>query len=88
MALDGGAAAPVVGLREKWDFIVHHAELEIAWWDGREDLAMRSMRSRLMAYTRGLSGGARLRERLQHVDSLALLREIAGDHASAHNECG
>jgi tRNA-dihydrouridine synthase len=88
MALDGGAAAPVVGLREKWDFIVHHAELEIAWWDGREDLAMRSMRSRLMAYTRGLPGGARLRERLQHVDSLARLREIAGDHASAHNECG
>ena len=88
MALEGGAAAPVVGLREKWDFIIHHAELEISWWDGREDLAMRSMRSRLMAYTRGLPSGARLRERLQHVESLDGLRGIAADHASAHNECG
>jgi len=88
MALDGGAEAPVVGLSEKWAFIVHHAELEIAWWEGKEDLAMRSMRSRLMAYTRGLPNGARLREKLQHVDSLARLREIAEEHATAHNGCG
>jgi nifR3 family TIM-barrel protein len=88
MALEGGAAAPVVGLREKWDFIIHHAELEVAWWNGVQEPAMKSMRSRLMAYTRGLPGGARLRERLQHVESLDGLREIAADHASAHNECG
>jgi tRNA-dihydrouridine synthase len=88
MALEGGAAAPVVRLREKWDFIVNHAGLEIAWWNGREDLAMKSMRSRLMAYTRGLPAGARLRERLQHVESLHGLREIAAEHSAAHNECG
>ena len=88
MALEGGATAPVVGLREKWDFIIHHAELEVAWWNGVQEPAMKSMRSRLMAYTRGLPGGARLRERLQHVESLDGLREIAADHASAHNECG
>ena len=87
MALEGGASAPVVGLREKWDFIVHHAELEIAWWNGVEEPAMKSMRSRLMSYTRGLPGGARLRESLQHLDSLARLREIAEGHVSAHQEC-
>jgi tRNA-dihydrouridine synthase B len=88
MALEGGDAAPLVGLREKWDFIVHHAELENAWSNGHEELAMKSMRSRLMAYTRGLPGGARLRERLQHVESLDGLREIAAEHSAAHNECG
>jgi nifR3 family TIM-barrel protein len=88
MALEGGPAAPVVGLREKWDFIVNHAALEIAWWNDREDLAMKSMRSRLMAYTRGLPGGARLRERLQHVESLEGLRGIAAEHSAAHSECG
>jgi len=41
---------------------------------------MKSMRARLMAYTRGLPGGARLRERLQRVETLTGLREIAADH--------
>ena len=43
--------------------------------------------SRLNLPTVHLPGGARLRERLQHVDSLARLREIAEEHSSAHNEC-
>lgn len=87
LALEGGPAAPVVGLREKWDFIIHHAELEIAWWGGLEAQAMKSMRSRLMAYTRGLPNGARLRERLQHIETLSALSETAAEHVSAHNEC-
>lgn len=88
IALEGGSGAPQVGLREKWDFIIRHSELETDWWGGLETQAMKSMRARLMAYTRGLPGGARLRERLQHVESLDGLREIAGDHVSAHKECG
>ena len=80
LALEGGAAAPVVGLPEKWDFILRHAELEIEWWQGREEQAMKSMRSRLMAYTRGMPSGARLRGHLQHVESLPRLREIAAEH--------
>ena len=87
MALEGGGAASIVGLREKWDFILRHAELETDWWKGQETQAMKSMRSRLMAYTRGLPNGARLRERLQHVETIATLRGIAEEHLSAHKEC-
>ncbi len=63
--------------REQWDFILRHCAAEIAWWGDKEELAMRAMRARLMAYTRGMSGGARLRESLQKVESLEAVREIA-----------
>jgi tRNA-dihydrouridine synthase B len=80
LALEGGGPAPSVGLGEMWDFILRHAELEIEWWEGLEEQAMKSMRARLMAYTRGIPNGARLRGQLQHVDRLHRLREIAADH--------
>jgi tRNA-dihydrouridine synthase B len=86
LALQNGGPAPVVGPREKWDFILRHAELEIEWWEGREEQAMKSMRSRLMAYTRGIPNGARLREHLQHVDRFERLREIAATHLAAKVE--
>jgi hypothetical protein len=38
------------------------------------------MRARFMSYTRGLPGGARLRERLQQVTSEDSLRAIAEGH--------
>ncbi|MDX2079168.1 MAG: tRNA dihydrouridine synthase DusB [Terrimicrobiaceae bacterium] len=72
-----GSESPVVSLREKWDFIVSHCEREVAWWEGRELLAMKAMRARLMAYTRGMPGGARLRTQLQKVTTVNEVREIA-----------
>lgn len=86
LALAGIESAPVVGLREKWDFVIRHAELEIDWWNGQMEQAMKSMRSRLMAYTRGFPAAARLRGELQHVDHLDRLREIAAAHLAAHRE--
>jgi tRNA-dihydrouridine synthase B len=83
LASENGGPPPVVVLREKWDFILRHAGLEIEWWEGCEEQAMKSMRSRLMAYTRGIPNGARLREHLQHVDRLDRLREIADTHLAA-----
>jgi nifR3 family TIM-barrel protein len=80
LALEGIESAPEVGLREKWNFILRHSELEIEWWNGQTEMAMRSMRSRLMAYTRGFPGAARLRGELQHVDHIDRLREIAAAH--------
>ncbi|MCX6971472.1 MAG: tRNA dihydrouridine synthase DusB [Verrucomicrobia bacterium] len=65
-------------LEQQWELIFLHCAKEIEWWGGREDLAMRSMRARLMAYTRGMPGGPRLREQLQRVESLDQVREIAG----------
>ena len=38
---------------------------------------MKAMRSRLMAYTRGMPGSARLRDRRAHVESLAEIDDIA-----------
>ncbi len=75
-----GQASECVTLADKWAFIENHCAKEIDWWKGQEAQAMKSMRARLMAYTRGLPGGARLRERLQRVETLTGLREIASDH--------
>jgi tRNA-dihydrouridine synthase len=75
-----GETSECVTLADKWAFIEHHCAKEIDWWKGQEAQAMKSMRARLMAYTRGLPSGARLRERLQRVETLTGLREIASDH--------
>ena len=77
-ALDGKPLPEPPSLREQWDFILLHCAKEIEWWEGREMLAMKAMRARLMAYTRGMPGGPRLREKLQKVESLDQIREIAG----------
>ena len=82
-ALDGKPLPEPPSLREQWDFILLHCAKEIEWWEGREMLAMKAMRARLMAYTRGMPGGPRLREKLQKVESLDQIREIAGASESA-----
>lgn len=76
--LDGGPCPEPPTLRRQWEFILLHCAQEIAWWGGRELPAMKAMRARLMAYTRGMPGGSRLRERLQRVESLDEVREIVG----------
>jgi len=81
-----GESAQVVTLEDKWSFIAQHCEREILWWEGREDLAMRAMRARLMAYTRGLPSGARLREKLQQVETLAGVKDIATAHLAEYGE--
>ncbi len=52
-ALEFGRIPASPSLEEKWRFICQHCKAEIAW---RQDelMAMRSLRSRLMAYTRGM----------------------------------
>jgi len=82
-AFAGEPPSASVSLEEKWAFILEHAEREILWWGGMEEAAIKSMRARLMAYTRGLPGGARLREKLQHVAALADLRSLAAAHLDA-----
>lgn len=89
-AIDGGGAGstPAMDASATWAFILRHCRLEVDWWGGREDEAMRSMRSRLMAYTRGWPGGAALRSRLQVVSSIAAVEEIARDHLSFSSRAG
>ncbi len=75
--LDGGICPEPPTLRQQWEFIFLHCAKEIEWWEGQESPAMKAMRARLMAYSRGMPGGPRLRERLQKVESLDEVREIA-----------
>ncbi len=89
-ALESGSAdSATVSPAVRWSFILEHARLEADWWGGREELAMRSMRARFMAYTRGLPGGARLRGQLQGVSTLQELKNIADMHTqSVEKLCG
>jgi nifR3 family TIM-barrel protein len=78
-----GEIPPPPPLETRWAVIRTHCAREIAW-RGDELQAMKSLRARLMAYTRGLPGGARLREKLSHIASLAELDDlIAGQLAGA-----
>jgi len=61
---------------DRWRLILHHCREEVAW-RGDELSALKSMRARLMAYTRGMPGGPRLRERLARVASRGELEDIA-----------
>ncbi|MEX1119461.1 MAG: tRNA dihydrouridine synthase DusB [Terrimicrobiaceae bacterium] len=61
---------------DRWKLILRHCQEEVAW-RGDELSALKSMRARLMAYTRGMPGGPRLRERLARVASRAELEDIA-----------
>src|SRR6202171_4179593 len=67
------------GVSEKWQLIQRHCQLAVEEW-GREDQAMRSMRARLMAYSKGFPNGKALREKFQHVSSLAEIDGIAAEH--------
>lgn len=67
---------PAPSREEKWQLVRDHCFQEIAWRRD-ERAAMKAMRSRLMAYTRGMPGGPRLRDRLARVESLAELEDLA-----------
>jgi tRNA-dihydrouridine synthase B len=75
-----GEHLPSPSLEEKWELIQRHCQLAVEEW-GREDQAMRSMRARLMAYSKGFPNGKLLRENFQHVSSLAEIAEIASQHS-------
>jgi len=66
---------------ERWAFILRHAGLLIEWSKfPSERHAMQSLRSRLMAYTKGMRGGKLLRQRFSTVATYSQLEDIAADH--------
>jgi nifR3 family TIM-barrel protein len=72
---------------EKWALIRRHCELAVdecrrngPFPANAEDLAIRSMRGRLMAYSKGMPASKLLREKFQHVRTLAEVEEIARLH--------
>jgi nifR3 family TIM-barrel protein len=82
-ALERKVLVPAPSRKEKWELMRDHCAGEIVWRRD-ERMAMRAMRSRLMAYTRGLPGAPRLRDRLARVESLAELEDLAA-HDLAHD---
>src|SRR6266705_1324497 len=66
-------------LRERWNLILRHCELAVREW-GAEEPAIRSMRARLMAYSRSMPDAKRLREKFSHVSTLADVKRIAQEN--------
>jgi nifR3 family TIM-barrel protein len=74
-----GEILPPPAPAEKWELIQRHCELAVEEC-GIEDLAMRSMRGRLMAYSKGMPASKQLREKFQHLSMLREVEEIARLH--------
>jgi len=73
-------------LPERWNLIVRHCQLAVRQ-RGAEEPAMRSMRARLMAYSRAMPDAKRLREKFSHVSTLAEVEAIAeGNILCSENE--
>ena len=66
-------------LSERWNFILRHCQLAVRAWDAEEP-AIRSMRARLMAYSRSMPDAKRLREKFSHVSTLAEVEAIAEEN--------
>lgn len=77
-----GQHLPPPALGEIWAHIRRHCANDIARV-GSELHAMQSMRTQLMAYSRGMPDAKRLRERFTRVESLAQLDGIAEENLQA-----
>jgi tRNA-dihydrouridine synthase B len=66
-------------LCERWNLILRHCELVVREWVAEEP-AIRSMRARLMAYSRSMPDAKRLREKFSHVSTLAELEAVAEEN--------
>ena len=66
-------------LPERWNMILDHCRAQVKEW-GVEEPAMRSLRARLMAYSKNLPEAKSLRDKFQYVSSVAEVEKIAGRH--------
>ena len=83
-AFSGGSFNPPT-LRERWDLVRRHCSEEIEV-RADERIAMQTMRSRLIAYTRGMPGARPLRGHLSMVSSLMQLDDLIASHLMDFNE--
>src|SRR6516164_6016429 len=63
-------------LGERWRLILRHCELMVSNW-GVEGPAIRSMRARLMAYSKSMPEAKRLREKFSQVSTLGEIQALA-----------
>jgi nifR3 family TIM-barrel protein len=71
-------------LEERWKLILRHCELIVREW-GLEEPAIRSMRARLMAYSKSMPEAKRLREKFSQVSTLAEIKIIAEEQISMND---
>jgi nifR3 family TIM-barrel protein len=83
-----GSQPPPASLEDRLAFMRRHCQLALAHYGARgstELQTMRSMRSRLMNFTKSIPGGKHLRIRFAHLSSLAELEDVLGEFL-AHRE--
>jgi len=66
-------------LRERWNLVLRHCELAVREW-GVEEPAIRSMRARLMAYSKSMPEAKRLREKFSQASTLTEVEAIAEEN--------
>jgi tRNA-dihydrouridine synthase B len=66
-------------LEERWKLILRHCDSIVREW-AAEEAAIRSMRARLMAYSKSMPEAKRLRERFSQVSTIADVEAIARDN--------
>src|SRR5437868_11110737 len=74
-----GELSPAPELSKRWDAIIEHCRRHAENW-GDEEQAIRAMRARLMAYSKNFPAAKALREKFQHVATLADVERIAEEH--------
>jgi tRNA-dihydrouridine synthase B len=82
--LANGAIVDPPTLEERWKLILRHCGLVVRDW-GVEEPAIRSMRARLMAYSKSMPEAKRLREKFSQVSTLAEISAISRENIS-HSE--
>ena len=79
--LANGAILDPPALEERWQLILRHCELTVRDW-GTEEPAIRSMRARLMAYSKSMPEAKRLREKFSQVSTITDVQAIAEENIS------
>jgi len=74
-----GELLPAPDLSERWNVIIEHCRRHADDWSDEEQ-AIRSMRARLMAYSKNFPEAKALREKFQHVSTVAEIENIARQH--------
>jgi nifR3 family TIM-barrel protein len=80
-----GELLPAPELSERWNVIIEHCRRHADDW-GDEEQAVRSMRARLMAYSKNFPEAKALRERFQHVSSISEIERIAHQHLTGSGD--
>ena len=83
--LKTGQQLPPAPLEERWNLIKKHCRRAINWGRyGNENQTLMAMRSRLMAYSKGIPGSKRLRSKLSTVVTMADIENLSIEHMKFH----